>query len=144
MFLSTPTVVKTFADLRSVISNHQSRDQSQVTCDYTNPAITCIPYFEFIIHSSGTSVTVSRTYKGDLESFGDFGGFKKVIILAITFIYSFYHGRSQMKFMINKLYDVEQKNKEYIEIITGKTPDSMTPKQKKNQRKRLSRLQRTQ
>ena len=136
-FLSESVVRKNYADYFHSISTYWDfRDPSQISCDYTSTA-PCFPYITAFIQSSGTSVTIQRTYKGIIEAFGDFGGVKEVILLIIISTYSFYHGRSQTKFLFNQIFDMKNKEKDFVELITGKDLNELNKKELKHEKDRL-------
>ena len=72
--------------------NSRYRDHVTVTCtaesilDYS-----CTSYISFFYNSGPAIETITRTYKGWLETLGDIGGVSEILFIAFSLIYSVYN-----------------------------------------------------
>ena len=139
-FLFPEKVGKNYADIQSMTQMPDYRDSSIVSCPPNSDINTCPPYNTIQMTSSGTTVTIERSYKGLLESFGDVGGIKEVILIVVVFIYSFYHPSSQINEIVKKVYRTDEYMDEYVNFI--KSGDG-TSKSKVEERKIQENLEKT-
>ena len=51
----------------------------------------CQPYIIFDYSSSSDIMTITREYKGVIETLSDIGGFKEILHMIFMFIYPIYH-----------------------------------------------------
>lgn len=116
------------------------RDITQFTCTALQYASsTCLPYITIEYFSSGTDQALFRTYTGILDTLGNIGGLKEVIMIVFAFIYSFYHDRSMKKYMINKIYD-SKGIFEYAKLQKDKSPAGRDKVQEKETKEIISKM----
>ena len=76
-------------------TNQKARSSSNVQCT----AQSCKSYFKYIYHSGPGQQTITRSYKGWLETFGDIGGVAELLFLFFSVIYSTWNHRQLKKYM---------------------------------------------
>lgn len=51
--------------------------------------------------------SITRTYKGLIETLGEIGGIKELIYLAAYLLYSYYHERISKEILVKDVFKVE-------------------------------------
>ena len=91
-------------------TNSKARSSSNVQCTVEEiEGFGCKVYFYYIYHSGPGQQTITRSYKGWLETFGDIGGVAELLFLFFTFIYSTWNHRQLKKYMAWQIYQLGYK-----------------------------------
>ena len=98
----TPEIDKAaFSQVKSTYTTSMSRPISETYCSTASIKDgSCYAYIWFSTISGGSTVTVSRSYKGWLETFGDIGGIKEVVLILSSLLYCFFHDRAVQDYMV--------------------------------------------
>ena len=94
-----------YTSVEKSLFSSQARDPSQIQCTSAQiDSRICRAYFRIIFGSGGAASTVTRTYKGWLETMGDVGGLKEVTIFAFGVLYWYFHNRRLKEYMIFQVF----------------------------------------
>ncbi len=117
-FLRANRKRKSFIDVREKarITNGRNFRVFQCAADVVQSS-SCQPYVSVEIHASGTSVLIERTYRSITDTFGDIGGIKEVLFLAISFFYRIYNQLSLKKFLADTVFDLRKNSEDFAETI---------------------------
>lgn len=110
-FLFERKSVQKFTDTEMVTSTIGWRNISHIACSLDRIGYTdCKPYFEFAFLTSNAEVTYTRFYKGLLETVGEIGGLKDLIMMSCFYIYFFYHKKAEKDYVIRSVFGYKQKD----------------------------------
>ena len=129
-FLTPQTLTKEYADVQEVELIPGQRSNSITQClpqDFDH--ISCPTYLHLKIQSTGSSITIERTYQGVVESLGELGGIKEILLIAIVFLYKIMSSKSQTDNMASQVYRTDAKMREYVECISNKHITTMSKKE---------------
>lgn len=88
--------------------NNFSRDPAQTSCtDATIASLTCLPYISLEFRSSGFEVTYTRNYPDILNSFSDVGGFKELVVICVTILYSWVNDWLKGTYVIEEIMPLD-------------------------------------
>lgn len=111
--LFTPDTLRTkYAKVETQFTTPASRDSNKVSCSLMEiKTNTCDPYFVRIVQSGGSKQTITRSYKGLVETLGDVGGSRDTIFTIALLLYIFFNERSKKKYLLKAVYGIESEYK---------------------------------
>lgn len=88
--------------------NNFSRDPAQTVCtEATIASLVCVPYISLEFRSSGFEVTYTRNYPDILNSFSDVGGFKELVVICVTILYSWINDWLKGNYLIEEIMPLD-------------------------------------
>lgn len=88
--------------------NSYFRNSSQTKCteaEITN--MSCLAYMSLELRSSGFEVTYTRNYPDILNSFSDVGGFKELVVICVTILYSWVNDWLKGNYIIEEIMPLD-------------------------------------
>ncbi len=90
-FLSKEKTTHSFFSVGKFSTGYYERDPIQTTCKADDDPIICSSYYQLEMVVSGTSLKITREYKGIVESISEVGGMVDIVYLIFAFFYGIYH-----------------------------------------------------
>lgn len=107
-FLQAQNKVTSFAEIGKSYVYSGYRDEDNITCNIDENSFTdCPPYYQIQLQSSNSRKTITRTYKGILETLGEIGGLKELIQMAVFIFYMHYHSMMTKRTVVQKVFQIE-------------------------------------
>ena len=76
----------------------------------------CLPYYEYVLQSSGIVTINKRSYQTLTETLGNIGGTTQVIFAVLAILYGPINEQRRKVFMLKKLYPLLSENKHGLEL----------------------------
>ena len=100
-FLTSEVTRASFSKIESISTYSQARPATKITCTAEEiESDNCPLYWMISMISGGTTITITRQYKGWLETFGDIGGIKEVALIVAGLLYCLFHDRAVKDYMV--------------------------------------------
>ena len=138
-FFSNPSIRANFADFSEYKSSYAYRDISKITCSKTEvESNICVPYTVFEYSSSGSSLTVERSYVGLFETIANIGGLKEILFMVMMLIYSLYNAKVERCYLFNMIFNPKELNLIGLVSSSEKNTGKTEQKDKLEKLKKLS------
>ena len=111
-FLFPDKLVEEYTQATTLFPSFGWRNESVLHCTFEEVlTYACNPYLTITIVTSNTHVTYDRHYKGLLETLGEIGGLKDLILLACSCFYAFYHDVASRQVLVQSVYRLKTRNR---------------------------------
>lgn len=132
------TVVQ-YSTIQKAKTSVLGRDPTQLSCTKQQieaKTLECVPYLQHWYISGGVTETVTRGYKGVLDTLGGIGGLREVIYFAAFVVYMFFDKKSQRASLVSKIYGLDEEkldvaSKDPEKAKSGKTGGCCKKKKKR-------------
>ena len=109
-FLSKPTLNKQVDAIDTDSFDVTYRQGTQISClpsDILTPS--CRPYWIIDTMSGGSTITITRSYTGVIETLSNIGGIFEVVIVFFELLYAYYYRHALRKFLVQKIFHLDDK-----------------------------------
>jgi hypothetical protein len=108
-FLSKEKTTHSFFSIGKSSTGFYSRDNNQITCAKFDDLrdFVCMPYYSMEMIVSGTSLRITREYKGIVESISEVGGMIDIIYLLFSVLYGLYYHKALKAGLVESIYGLK-------------------------------------
>lgn len=100
-----------YSSIQKAKTSVLGRDPTQLSCTKAQieaKTLECVPYLQHWYISGAVTETVTRGYKGVLDTLGGIGGLREVIYFSAFVIYMFFDKKSQRAGLVSLIYGLDE------------------------------------